>query len=172
MSARRGSAGDGLSWTGPAIWALAIVPELAFGALAFWIAGRHGPALLAAAINLVVCLRFAMTLRPGQVPLITRYARCDRLGLPPECEGYTRGLTSAWAWLLAGFALLHALAMADLWPMAAVGRWQAIAFTGFFLGEHLFRSWRMPQLGIATPWRTFQAIWRASTRRGEAPHAA
>lgn len=172
MRARRGSAGDGRSWTGPALWALAILPELALGALAVWLAGRHGPALVAVLINLLVGLRFARTLRPGRIPLITRYARWDRMGLPVECEGYTRRLTAAWAGLLVGFALLHALALLDLWPTAAVARWQGMAFALFFLGEHVLRSLRMPQLGIATPWRTFAAIWQASTRRGEHPHAA
>jgi len=172
VSARRGSAGGGRSWTGPALWALAIVPEVALGTAAVWLAGRHGPALVGVMINLAVCLRFALTLQPGQVPLITRYARCDQHGLPAECEGYTRRLTLAWAGLLAGFALLHGLALLDLWGTAAVARWQGIAFAAGFLGEHVLRSFLMPQLGIATPWRTVAAIWRASTRRGEDPHAA
>lgn len=172
MRVRRGSAGAGRSWTGPALWSLAILPELALGGLAVWLAGRHGPALVAMILNLLVGLRFALTLRPGRVPLITRYARWDRMGLPAECEGYTRRLTAAWAALLGGFALLHALALPDLWPTAAVARWQGIATVLFFLGEHVLRSLRMPQLGIATPWRTFSAIWQASTRRREGPHAA
>lgn len=168
MTARR----QGRSWTGPTLWALAIIPEILLGALAVWFAGRHGPALVAMLINLLVALRFGMTLRPGAVPLITRYARCDRMGLPAECEGYTRRLTAAWTGLLAGFALLHALALTDLWSTATVGRWQAAIVMGVFLGEHALRSLVLPQLGIATPWRTFAAIWQASTRRGEHPHAA
>lgn len=158
------------SWSGPALWALAILPELALGALAVWLAGRHGPALVAMLVSLAVGLRFALTLRPGRIPLITRYARCDRMGLPAKCEGYTRRLTAAWAGLLAGFALLHGLAVLDLWSTASVAHWQGIAVTGFFLGEHVLRSLVMPQLGIATPWRTFAAIWQASRR--EQPHAA
>jgi uncharacterized membrane protein len=176
--ARRGLAGRGLA--GPGLWALAIVPELALGAIAFQLAGRHGPALVAMLINLAVCLRFALTLRPGRVPLITRYARCDRMGLPAECEGYTRRLTLAWTVLLGCFALLHALAILDLWTTAPVARWQSIAFVLLFLGEHVLRSLLMPQFGLATPWRTLSAIWRASarlqarsqTRHPERPHAA
>jgi uncharacterized membrane protein len=155
----------------PAVWALAILPELALGALAFRLIGRHGPALLAMLVCLAICLRFGLTLRPGRTPLITRYARCDRMGLPAECEGYTRRLTAAWAGLLAGFTALHGLAVLDLWSTASVVRWQGFAFTGFFLGEHVLRSLMMPQLGIATPWRTFSAMWQASTR-GDQPHAA
>ncbi|TCH98018.1 hypothetical protein EJV46_12465 [Roseococcus sp. SYP-B2431] len=171
MSRRRDRAGEGRSWAGPALWALAILPELALGAAAVWLAGRHGPALAAILVNLVVGLRFALTLRPGDVPLITRYARCDRMGLPAECEGYTRRLTAAWALLVAGFALLHGLTLLDAWPMAAVARAQGIAFVLFFLGEHVLRSLVMPQLGLATPWRTFSAIWQASTQRPDRPHA-
>jgi uncharacterized membrane protein len=172
MLGRRGFADGARRLAGPGLWALAILPELALGAVALHLAGRHGPALVAMLINLAVCLRFALTLRPGRVPLITRYARCDRMGLPAECEGYTRRLTLAWAVLLGGFVLLHALAMGDLWATAPVARWQGIAFALFFLGEHVLRSLLMPQLGLATPWRTFSAIWQSSMQRGERPHAA
>lgn len=172
MPARRDHAGSGRSWTGPALWVLAILPELALGAAAAWLAGRHASALVAMLLNLAVAGRFALTLRPGRVPLITRYARCDRAGLPPEGEAYTRRLTSAWTGLLLGFALLHGLAMLDVWSMTAIARSQAIAFSALFLGEHVLRTLLMPQLGIATPWRTLAAIWQASTRRGEGSHAA
>lgn len=171
MAARRDHARGGRSWAGPALWALAIIPELALGAAAAWLAGRHGPALVAMLLNLAVAVRFALTLRPGRLPLITRYARCDRAGLPPEGEAYTRRLTWAWTGLLTAFALLHGLSLSDLWPMAAVARGQAIAFVALFLGEHVLRSLVMPQLGIATPWRTLAAIWHSSTRRGEPSHA-
>lgn len=156
----------------PALWALAILPELALGAVALAYAGRHAPALVAMLVNLAVCLRFALTLRPGSVPLITHYARFDRMGLPADCEGYTRRLTLAWTLLVGGFALLHGLAMLDLWTTARIARGQGLVFTAFFLGEHVLRSLRMPQLGLATPWRTFSAIWQASTRPREKAHAA
>lgn len=172
MPARRDHAGGRRSWTGPALWALAILPELALGAATVWLAGRHGPALLAMLINLAVAARFALTLRPGNVPLITRYARFDRAGLPPEGEAYTRRLTIAWTVLLLGFALLHGLAMLDAWSTPSVARGQAIAFAALFLGEHVLRTLVMPQLGIATPWRTLAAIWQASTSRGERSHVA
>jgi uncharacterized membrane protein len=145
-----------LSW--PALWLLAVAAEILAGAAALWLAGRHGPALVAVLVNLAVALRFAMTLRPGQVPLITRYARCDAAGLPSHGEGYTRALTALWCWLLAGFALLHMGAVAGWWTTAGLSLLQSAACMALFLGEHALRSRRLPELGRATPWRTFRAI--------------
>ncbi|MDB5415670.1 MAG: hypothetical protein JWR10_4005, partial [Rubritepida sp.] len=99
------------SWGWPALWAAAIALEAMAGGVSVWFAGRHGPALVAVLLNVLAALRFAATLRPGRVPLITKYARCDEQGLPQDCEGYTRALTGCWAGLLAGFSLLHAGAM-------------------------------------------------------------
>lgn len=128
------------------------------GGIALWLAGRHGPALVAVLVNLAVALRFALTLRPGRVPLITRYARCDVAGLPSHAEAYTRGLTAVWCWLLAGFALLHAAAMAGWWSTAALSLLQSAVCVALFLGEHALRTRRLPELGRATPWRTVRAI--------------
>jgi uncharacterized membrane protein len=151
---------------------LTILPEFALGAAAVWFAGRHAPALVAMLVNLAIAGRFALTLRPGRVPLITRYARCDPAGLPPEAESYTRRLTMAWSALLLGFALLHSLAMFNLWPVQAITWSQTITVPVFFLGEHVLRTLRLPQLGVATPWRTLAAIWQASQQRGKDSHAA
>jgi uncharacterized membrane protein len=156
----------GRAW--PALWIGAALLEVAAGGVAVWLAGRHGPALLGVLINLAVCLRFAATLRPGRVPLITRYARFDPHGLPAECEGYTRSLTLAWAALTALFALVHAGAFLDLWSTATVSLLQTAAFLTLFLGEHPLRAWLFPQLGRVTPWRTV----RAMVNSFGAPHAA
>ncbi len=152
----------------PAFWIGAVLLEVAAGGVAVWLAGRHGPALLAVLINLGVCLRFALTLRPGQVPLITRYARFDTAGLPPECEGYTRRLTAVWAVLLGAFALVQAGALLDLVTTRAASLVQGAAFLALFLGEHPLRGRLFPQLGPVTPWRTLRAM---VTSFGT-PHAA
>lgn len=152
----------------PVIWIGAVLLEIAAGGLAVWLAGRHGPALLAVLVNLSVCLRFGITLLPGRVPLITRYARFDEAGLPPECEGYTRGLTVAWTGLLGLFATVHSGAFLDLWSNRAVSAVQGAAMPLFFLAEHPVRGWLFPQLGRVTPWRTLRAM---RTSFG-APHAA
>ncbi|MGK7868398.1 hypothetical protein [Falsiroseomonas sp. E2-1-a20] len=144
--------------SGSAVWLLAVAAEILAGGVLVWWAGQQGPALVAVLVNLAVALRFALTLRPGQVPLITRYARCDVAGLPQHGEGYTRALTAFWGWVLAGFALLHALAMLGWWTTAALSLWQSVACLALFLGEHALRSRRLPELGRATPWRTCRAV--------------
>ena len=143
----------------PALWLVVLGLEALLGLGAVWLAGQHGPALIAVALNLFLVARFAMTLRPGRVPLITQYGRADPIGLPARCEFYTRGVTAAWAVLLAGFALVHAGAMLDLWHTADVALAQTIACTALFLAEHPLRSRLCPETGIATPWRTLRAVW-------------
>lgn len=144
--------------SGPILWLLAVAAEILAGGAVVWLAGQHGPALVAVLVNLAVALRFALTLRPHQVPLITRYARCDTAALPPRAERYTRALTGAWCWFLAGFALLHAATMAGWWSTATLSLLQSAAGLALFLGEHALRNRRLPELGRATPWRTFRAI--------------
>jgi uncharacterized membrane protein len=144
------------SWS--VLWLIALGLEMAASGVAVWLAGRHGPALVAAVLNLLVGLRFVITLCPGRVPLITRYARCDAAGLPDRAEGYTRRLTACWAWLLCLFALTHAASMAGGYSTEAISVLQGGACVALFLGEHVLRSWRFPELGRATPWRTLRAI--------------
>lgn len=150
----------------PALWLAALALEGIAGGLVTWLAGPHGPALLGTAANLFIAWRFTATLRPGAVPLITRYARHDPAGLPPRAERYTRRLTAAWAILLGLFALAHAATLAGLWPLRAVSLTEAALCTAGFLSEHLLRSRLFPELGRATPWRTVSAI-----RAAGLPHA-
>jgi hypothetical protein len=86
-------------------------------------AGAAGRPILAVALNALVALRFAWTLRPGAVPLITRYARADAMGLPREAEGYTRALTALWAGLIGAFALAQAGPPSTSGPRATC-RWR------------------------------------------------
>ncbi len=143
----------------PALWVAAVALEVLAGGVAVWLAGEHGPAVIAILVNGLVCLRFAATLRPGQVPLITRYARFDRGGLPAECEGYTRGLTLVWTGFVALFTLAHAAPVLGLGTTAALSKVQTVALVALFVGEHALRNRRFPHLGPATPWRTLRAMW-------------
>ena len=155
--------------------AAALAAEAAAGAALLALGGPEGPAALAALGNLVVCLRFGVTLLPGREPLITRYGRFDPAGLPDGDGGYTRRLTAAWAALLGGFALAYAVAAAASWPVAALSVAEPLACAGLFLGEHALRNRRFPQHGRATPLRTLRAI-RLSHGPGGGPgtvrHAA
>lgn len=149
---------------GTALWLLALLIEVGSTGVAVWVAGPHGPALVAVVLNVLVAARFAMTLRPGADPLISRYARYDAAGLPTEAEAYTRRLTTIWALLLAAFALLHATAVLDAWTTTVIAWIEAVCCVMFFLTEHLLRSLLFPQLGRATPWRTLRAIQNFYTR--------
>jgi uncharacterized membrane protein len=144
-----------------ALWCIGWLAEIGLGGLAVWLAGRHGPALLGVLVNLAVVMRFVVTLRPGRVPLITRYANHDEAGPVPQADGYTRALTAAWALLLGGFAALHAGAMLDLWASGDVALAQGAAVALLFLGEHWLRGRLFPGLGRFTPLRTFRAIRRS-----------
>ena len=151
-----------------ALWLLAWLLEGLAAMLAVWLAGRHGPALLAVLLNLVVCLRFAVTLRPGEVPLITRYSRFDGVPAASRCDAYTRRLTAAWAVLLGLFALAQAGAVLDLWTTRQVSALEGALLLLLFLAEHPLRRRLFPDLGKVTPWRTLRAMRRAIGAR----HAA
>ncbi len=143
---------------------------LAFSGLLFLLprggeVGRRAIDLLPIALYLLFCARFGWTLRDGRVPLITWYTRVQYHGeVPIELQAYTRHLTVMWTWLFAVFAaecaLLEGFASREIqvffinyvnYPMVAI----------VFLGEHLYRTWRFPQFGIASPLRTGYTIFRA-----------
>ena len=99
-----------------------LVPALALaaGALALPWGRDAAQAVLGVCGNLLACHHFAATLLPGREPLISRYTRFDFGHLPPDCAGYTRGLTLLWAALLAGFAAAQAAAAAGVLLLAAL----------------------------------------------------
>ncbi len=85
---------------------------------------------------------FVTSLRPGSVPLITRFATAVRGTLPDDLACYTRKLTFWWS---VAFALL-ALSATSLAVFASHQLWSVMAnfvhylFLGaIFLGEYLYR---------------------------------
>ncbi|SDC94251.1 hypothetical protein [Belnapia rosea] len=123
---------------------------------------------VAAAIgNAAVAARFGLTLLPGREPLISHYSRFDAAGQPEG--GYTRALTLAWALLLGGFALGHAVVALAGWKDAGLAVAEPVVCLLVFCGEHALRNRRFPQLGRATPLRTLRAIGLA---HGLVRHAA
>ncbi|MGC9386571.1 MAG: hypothetical protein ACP5D0_06465 [Hydrogenovibrio sp.] len=60
---------------------------------------------------------FLHSLRPGQTPLITRYAILMDAELTPRDLGYTHGVT--WAWVI----LLSVILLSKLWDGLFGGRW-------------------------------------------------
>lgn len=124
--------------------------------------------LLPVAGDLLLAAHFGATLRPGQEPLISRYTRHDPGSRLSECAGYTRGLTWLWTLLFLALAPLHATALLGLPPFAApaapplVLGGTALFMLALFLGEHVIRTLRFPQFGIATPARTLRAVLAAT----------
>lgn len=97
------------------------------------------------AIYLCLAVLFGHTLRPGRVPLITRFAALERDPLPDEIAAYTRRLT--WIWTL--FFILMAMTATALSLFAPLTIWSL--FTNFvsyvltaalFFGEYVYRRIR------------------------------
>ncbi len=137
-----------------------MVPALVLAVSALALPWGREPfqAALGVSGNLLACYGFAATLLPGREPLISRYTRCDFGHLPPDCAGYTRGLTVLWAVLLAGFAAAQAAILVGLWRPSAVLGVEVLVGGALFLGEHGVRSLRFPHHGPATLRRTLRAV--------------
>lgn len=154
---RRRSALALCAWLGLA--ALLLVPALA---------GHAELALMALPVVFLsaVAWMFARTLKPGAEPLIARFIRViegeARLALP-GVRGYARGVTVYWACVLAGMACLSLvvalLARPGGWlatfgialPIHLPGSMLAwypeagcwVLLLVAFVGEYLFRRWRL-----------------------------
>jgi uncharacterized membrane protein len=102
----------------------------------------HAPPLAAFAF---MAFFFHRTLRPGEIPLITRVARMEHPDLPMAMVRYTRMLT--WIWSMC-FALMFVAAL--LWaPILALDAWSRrvhgmgyLVPTLLFLGEYAYRHHR------------------------------
>jgi uncharacterized membrane protein len=133
--------------------ARAVVLALLLAGLALAL-GAHWPAgILFApplAIYLALAATFAATLRPGDEPLVSRFARIERgAELPPDLARYTRVLTGLW--------VLFFVAMATVsFILALAGpreRWSLftnlvsyILLALFFASEYLYRRIRFRHL--------------------------
>jgi len=124
--------------------------------------------LVPVAFVAMVAWWFGRSLRRGSVPLITRIvARMEDVApeaMAPDLRRYTRGLTAAWAGLLAVLALLNLLLSVVAVPdglLATLGvpsplpitrtQWSWFAnicnygiVGGFFIAEYQFRKRRFP----------------------------
>jgi uncharacterized membrane protein len=89
---------------------------------------------------------FAATLRPGDEPMVSRFARIERGGeLPADLARYTRTLTVLWVLFFAAMAATSfALALAgsiEAWSLFTNLLAYALLAV-FFLGEYLYRRFR------------------------------
>jgi uncharacterized membrane protein len=137
-----------------------------------WQGGGLAPATLYlaqhVAIHAFLALLFALTLRPGQEPLVTALARRVHGVLIPAMRAYSRKVTIAWS---VYFVLMAAISV-GLFLAAPFAAWAVfanlltpLALLLMFVGEFLLRYRLHPEFERAT----FTAAMSAYARRGAAP---
>ncbi|MDF1749507.1 MAG: hypothetical protein P1V34_11615 [Alphaproteobacteria bacterium] len=109
---------------------------------------------------------FGSSLLPGREPLIRRFSRLHRHGLPPELEVYTRRLTVLWTTMLSVMTVLSlALGLfADphLWSWS-VNIAMPVFAASMFLLEHAYRGIVYRHLGQNSPYHTLRTLLRPDT---------
>ena len=137
-----------------------------------WQGGGLAPATLYlaqhVAIHASLALLFALTLRPGQEPLVTALARRVHGVLTPAMQAYSRKVTIAWSIY---FVLMAAISV-GLFLAAPFAAWAVfanlltpLALLLMFVGEFLLRYRLHPEFERAT----FTAAMSAYARREAAP---
>jgi uncharacterized membrane protein len=120
------------------------------------------------AIHVALALVFAVTLRPGQEPLVSALARRVHDGLSPGMAGYTRKVTIVWSayfvLMAATSLLLFAFAPFDVWAVFA-NLATPLAMVLLFVGEYLLRYRLHPEFERAT----LADAMNAYARRSAAP---
>lgn len=118
---------------------------------------------------IVTSVFFAHSLLPGQVPIIVRMCLITRGDpLPEGLESYARNLTWGWAILPALLTLIALVVLAAFglrewsWTSNVAN---PILLAAFFLGEHVYRAWRFPQLGKPSIVRTIEVMLNVSSWR-------
>ena len=136
-------AGRWQTWLGLLAVALALYGCAAAGWTRYLM---YVPPVLIPGVMLWVFLR---TLRPGEVPLVTRLATRIRGSLPDELQAYTRHVTQFWVGLLAilmlGSVLLAAFATPEIWSLMTNFVQYLILGAAFAL-EYAYRRWRFGHL--------------------------
>lgn len=112
--------------------------------------GTHWVLLLPPiAIPLSLLIVFGASLRPGQRPMVTRFALLARGSLPPELITYTRAVTVLWvvvfATLTLSAVLLSLFASRELWSLAT-NFLHYILIGAVFVSEYAWRRWRYRHL--------------------------
>lgn len=96
------------------------------------------------AINLMMLVWFAQSLRPGQVPLVEQIARRQEPNLEPRGVHYTRQVTKLWCFVFGLTAVASAYTVAlgdrDLWLLFN-GLISYVIVAATFILEFIFRSW-------------------------------
>ncbi len=116
------------------------------------------------AINLALCWTFAITLRQGSTPLITRMAQRIHREFTPALRAYTGRLTRLWVAYFVAMSIacvaLYAWAPWSWWSLFA-NLLTPVAALGFFVGEHVLRYWTHPEferVSIAQAVRAYRQV--------------
>jgi uncharacterized membrane protein len=120
------------------------------------------------AIHAALAVMFALTLRPGQEPLVTALARRVHGGLSPGVAAYGRKVTLVWS----GYFVLMAAVSIGLFLFAPFDAWAVfanlltpLAMVLLFVGEFLLRYRLHPEFERAT----LADAMNAYSRRHAAP---
>lgn len=115
-----------------------------------------------AGVHAALAWAFFLTLRPGQLPLITSLAERVHHTVTPAMRHYTHRLTQAWvAYFLAMIGLSLALYALAPWPWWSLfcNVVTPLAALLFFVAEHVWRRLRHPEFEPVSPARVWHA-WR------------
>lgn len=115
-------------------------------------------------VNLGLSIVFGSTLRPGQKPLVTRFAELHHDDVLPEpLVAYTRRLTVVWTVLLAVMGIEAAVLAATV----DLGTWSWIVnvlnpliLIVFFVAQFWYRHWRYREYGKVSIVHAMRKIWR------------
>jgi uncharacterized membrane protein len=118
-----------------------------------------------AGTELILCITFGRTLRPGREPMCTYFARSIHGSLTPELERYTRQITVAWV----VFFGLVSTASTVIFVAAPLAVWSAFAnfITAPLIGlmfvvEYMVRRRLHPDMEHAHILDGMKAFWKAS----------
>lgn len=116
-------------------------------------------------VNAALGLWFALSLRSGHEPLVTRFARPLHTHLSPALRRYTRQVTVAWSL----FFLLMTVSSLGLFLCAPRAIWSLFANAAtlplvllMFAGEFLMRRWALPPEDRLDPLSALRAYRQAS----------
>jgi uncharacterized membrane protein len=130
------------------LWAWGLL--LAGAGLLYWLViegnGLYALYLPSAAIPAAMFLLFALSLRAGQIPLVTRIARLMHDGpFPDDLVVYTRHVTQLWcgvsAALFLSAVLLALFARPELWSLMT-NVIHYVVLGAVFVLEYAYRRWR------------------------------
>jgi uncharacterized membrane protein len=115
-----------------------------------------------AGVHAALAWAFFLTLRPGQVPLITGMAERVHRTVTPAMRQYTHGLTKAWVvYFVAMIAISFVLYALAPWPWWSLfcNVLTPLAVLAFFVVELGWRRLRHPEFERVSPMHVWQA-WR------------